>query len=756
MEFTSAAMLRALPVAAIPVIIYLLFRWRRREIEWGSMYVLRRVLETKSRLRAWLQYLVVALRTLALAAVVVAVAGPAGRKVPVGADAFPSPPPATHRVVLLDTSASMAARHEASTRLEAALGLCRTMLRSGISPGRVDIVPLAGGHEPITFDAFPVTATRIEEALSAVAVPQGAADLAAGLRQTEKLFRATASDRRELLVVSDFAAGNFADSAATDEVAATLARLKAEGIAIHVLRTQSADTRNFTLLEFTPHADTLLAGQQTLFHATVGFSGSAAEGETVLTIEADPDTPRARVLQEKPLSMTRGETEVDLTVALSAGRHTLRASLRPDDLPADDAQTRVFTAAGSVRVIFVQDLDTGRSFDDPRTWLDIALANAGPTGPGVAKAGAAADGGDTTARALAEAAAKLNREEFAAGDAAAAGLRIDLEGKIPEQINPALLEGVDLLILSGVGQIEPAVVEHIRRHASRGGMVLLAPKPEQKVADFNAAWAAIAPARLDGARWNAVDPERYESCAAESLSSPLWRELESTEHGNLANARFYNHFTLEPDSLADSSEVILSVGDGGPLLLERRIGRGGVMLWTAGLTHQWHSLVVHPGFPVMLMRLVGLAADRLRFETNVALGEPLVMPTAVPQAKVVRPDGSSELVATVARGESRFVRYARTDLPGTYDVREDVASDLPGVLFTVSADVRSESDLAPVAADVQARLEAAAGGKWCASAAAVTAATGSGYPGTSWALPVALAMLAALVGEAAISRWFLS
>ena len=726
MEFTSATMLRALPVAAIPVIIYLLFRWRRREIEWGSMYVLRRVLETKSRLRAWMQYLVVALRTLALAAVVVAVAGPAGQKVPVGTDAFPSPPPSTHRVVLLDTSASMAARHEASTRLEAALGLCRTMLRSGISPGRVDIVPLAGGHEPITFDAFPVTATRIEEALSAVAVPQGAADLAAGLRRTERLFRATASDRRELLVVSDFAAGNFADSAATDEVAATLARLKAEGIAIHALRTQSADTRNFTLLEFTPHADTLLAGQQTLFHATVGFSGSAAEGETVLTIEADPDTPRACVLQEKPLSMTRGETEVDLTIALSAGRHALRASLRPDDLPADDAQTRVFTAAGSVRVIFVQDLDTGRGFDDPRSWIDLALAG-GATRPG---ADGEAEGSD--------------------------GVEIVVEGKIPEQLGPAILEGADAVIVAGVGGIEAATVEALRRFALRGGLVLLAPKPGQDPAAFNAAWKTIAPAALAGPRWPDVDPERYESCAAEDTDTPLWRELESPAHGNLANPRFYNHFTLSPGPLPEGSEPLLAFTDGDALLVERRIGRGGVMLWTAGLTHQWHSLVVHPGFPVMLMRLVGLAADRLRFETNVALGEPLVMPTAVPQAKLIRPDGSSELVATVARGESRFVRYSRTDLPGTYDVREDVASDLPGVLFTVSADVRSESDLAAATPKVEARLEAAAGEEWCDSDAAVAAKTAAGYPGPSWALPVALAMLVALVGEAAISRWFLS
>ena len=470
----------------------------------------------------------------------------------------------------------------------------------------------------------------------------------------------------------------------------------------------------------------MLAGQQTLFHATVGFSGNAAEGETVLTIEADPDTPRARVLQEKPLSMTRGETEVDLTVALPAGRHALRASLRPDDLPADDAQTRVFTAAGSVRVICVQDLDTGRGFDDPRSWIDLALAG-GATKPG---ADGEAEGSD--------------------------GVEIFVEGKIPEQLSPAILEGADAAIVTGVGGIETAAVEALRRFALRGGLVLLAPKPGQDPAAFNAAWKTIAPAALAGTRWPDVDPERYESCATEDTDSPLWRELESPAHGNLANPRFYNHFTLSPGPLSEGSDTLLAFTDGDALLVERRIGRGGVMLWTAGLTHQWHSLVVHPGFPVMLMRLVGLAADRLRFETNVALGEPLVMPTAVPEAKVVRPDGSSELVATVARGESRFVRYARTDLPGTYDIREDVASDLPGVLFTVSDDVRSESDLAAATAEVEARLEAAAGEEWCDSDAAVAAKTAAGYPGPSWALPVALAMLAALVGEAAISRWFLS
>ncbi|MFM9196111.1 MAG: vWA domain-containing protein [Planctomycetia bacterium] len=725
----SQAMLGALPLAAIPLVIYLLFRWRRRDVEWGSMYVLRRVLETKSRLKAWMQYLVVALRTLAVAAVVLAVAGPMGRRVRVGPDAFPSPPPATHRIVLLDTSASMAARHEGATRLEAAIGLCRTMIRSGIAPGRIDILPLAGRDEPITFTSFPVAPARIEEALTGVSAPHGTADLAGGLRRAEEMFRGTASDRRELFVVSDFAAGNFADTAATDEVVATLARLASTGVAIQGLRTQAAGTRNFTLAEFTPRADTLLAGQPTLFHATVGFSGTAADGETVLTVEADPDTPRARVVHEQPLAMTPGETEIDLAFALPAGRHRIRASVRPDDLPADDSAARVFTAADGVRVILVQDLDGDRGFDDPRSWLDLALA---PAGKEAARRGDAQADADT-----------------------AADTKIMVEGKIADQLGPALLDDVDAVIVTAGGGIEAAVVETLRRFALRGGLVVLAPKPGQDPATFNAAWRSIAPATLAGPRWPEVDPERYESCAAEDTESPLWRELESPAHGNLANPRFYNHFMLAPGPPPEATATLLALSDGDPLLLERRIGRGGVMLWTAGLTHEWHSLVVHPGFPVMLLRLVGLAADRLRFAANVSPGEPLVMPTDVSEVKVIRPDGASELVATVARGDRRFVRYSLTDQSGVYDIREDVASELPGVLFTVSDDTRSESDLTPVATALEARLEAAAGAEWQDSTGAVAAATAATYPGESWVLPVTLAMLAALVGEAAVSRWLL-
>lgn len=734
MEFTSASLLWALPVAAIPMIIYLLFRWRRRDVEWGSIYVLRRVLETKSRLRAWLQYLVVALRTATLIALVLALAGLVGRRRPTGADDVPAAPPATHRVVLLDNSASMAARHEGSTRLEAAINLCRKLVRAGRSPGRLDLVPLAGRQEPLVFESFPVAAGRIEELLSAVAVPAGPADFAAGLRRAAEIFRGSAAERRELFIASDFAAGNFAGGREADDVAVAAAAMRDAGVAVHAIRYQAPRTANFSVVELTPHADLLLAEQPTLFHATVDFSGSVPDGETVLAIEADPGTPEARVLHEEPLTMTSGEQVLEIALALPAGRQALRAFVRPDDLPADDSQTRVFTVADSLRVALVQDIQPVRGFDDPRTWLDLALAGGG-SGPLASKAVDAVE--------------------------AERGLKVSVEGTSPVQLTGDVLAAVDVVIVAGVERIEAAAVESLRRFAARGGLVLLAPRPGQDCGMFNASWRAITPAALESPRWPEVDPQRHESCVAESESSPLWAELESTAHGNLANARFYNYFRLAPGAgdeaaaAADRSEVLLSLGEGDPLLVERRIGRGGVMLWTAGLTHQWHSLVVHPGFPVMLLRLATLAADRARFATNVVVGEPLVMPTTVEQVKVIRPDGTAELVPTAIRGEARFVRYAATDLPGTYDVREDVESQRPGAVFTVARDDRGESNLTPVSAEQRQRLEAAAGQAWCDDDAGFAAVIAREYPGPSWALPVAVLMLASLLGEAAISRWLL-
>ena len=106
-SFVNPHLLWALPLAAAPVIIYFLMRFRAVAVPWGADYVLKRALD---RLRKKLfldQILLRALRTLAAAAIVLAIARPVTSRQAAGGTVQGS---GVHHIVVLDDSASTLAR----------------------------------------------------------------------------------------------------------------------------------------------------------------------------------------------------------------------------------------------------------------------------------------------------------------------------------------------------------------------------------------------------------------------------------------------------------------------------------------------------------------------------------------------------------------------------------------------------------------------------------------------------------------------
>ena len=76
MSFTSPWLLWALFAASIPIIIHLVNRWRHRSVHWAAMeFLLRAARETRGT-KKLLHYLILALRVLAVAALVTAFARP--------------------------------------------------------------------------------------------------------------------------------------------------------------------------------------------------------------------------------------------------------------------------------------------------------------------------------------------------------------------------------------------------------------------------------------------------------------------------------------------------------------------------------------------------------------------------------------------------------------------------------------------------------------------------------------------------------
>src|ERR1700733_16003300 len=76
MTFLQPAMLMALPVAALPVVIHLIHPYRRRQIKWAAMIFLRAAQRMNKGLSRLRQILILALRVLAVAAIILVVTRP--------------------------------------------------------------------------------------------------------------------------------------------------------------------------------------------------------------------------------------------------------------------------------------------------------------------------------------------------------------------------------------------------------------------------------------------------------------------------------------------------------------------------------------------------------------------------------------------------------------------------------------------------------------------------------------------------------
>lgn len=733
MTFAAPAYLYAAPAVALPIVIYLLFRRRRQDVPWGAMYILRKVMETRSRTATWLQYLVLALRTLACAAVIALFAQP---RSPWEAG-LPTAPPGTHRVILVDRSASMQLRLATGTALDSAVGLARRLALSTGHPGTVSLLPLDA--EEAETRPTPLDETALDTYLHALLGTPGPADWQQSLRTAEDILRASPAQHRELFILSDFAARDLAGSAGT-AFRAALRRLRDRRVTLHLCRLGDTGTENFALHGFAPAADVLLANQPIPFHFTLGYYGAATEGSSLLRVT----DPQGNLLLEEPLTLSPGQDVRSYDLALPAGRPRLTATLRPDALEADDRAVRSFTVVSEVRLVVVQNLSNATGFDNPRTWIDLALRNP-----------EAGDGGshpqyNSAAEAYAAHAAAVNAQGGASKTTAPCNLVV--EGKIPDQINRDLFASSDAVMLIDLDRLPPEALTAVDGYARRGGTVLLAPGAACDAGRFNQTFPSLTPAPLAPPRHEEVDPQRYEQCLFEGEAPALLAALESPEHGNLPASRFYNAFDVDPQALHPDARAWLSLSDGTPLLLSRARGRGRVLLWTAGLNGKWNSLVVHPGFPVFLLRLLHLGADQRRFPNNLEPGAPLLTPLSVPEAKLVRPDGTAVILPTVAVGETRFLRYDDTVMPGTYDIRTDIHSEAPGLLFHVR-DPHPEADIRPLGQEGEAAL-AAAGADLLDGEASLIRHLGERYGGPNRHVWLALALFLALAAEALITWRF--
>ena len=178
LDWTNLPMLGWLAAAAAPILIHLWSRRKYREMPWAAMEYLLAAARRQTRRLRFEQWLLLAIRTLLVVLVVLAVAEPyterAGLALTAGGHA--------HRVLVLDGSYSMAYRPTDKTRFERAKELARQIVEESPQGDAFTLV-LMSSPPRVVVAAPALEPGEIVREIDNLRLPQTTADLPATIRR---------------------------------------------------------------------------------------------------------------------------------------------------------------------------------------------------------------------------------------------------------------------------------------------------------------------------------------------------------------------------------------------------------------------------------------------------------------------------------------------------------------------------------------------------------------------------------------------
>src|SRR5436190_18667939 len=208
MNFLNPLFLFGLAAAAIPVLIHLFTRRKPREIRFPSLDFLAEVNQSEIRRLRLKQWLLLALRTLAVALLAMAMARPS-LKGGAGAHGGRSGAAASTLVALVDVSGSMGAPDAEGRPLTATARRVVESLLATLGPAdELLLVPYDRAVHPLSEKPL-ADAARLRAAAQGLAPSASATDHAAALALAGRALTQSRSLNRELFWISDFQRSGF-------------------------------------------------------------------------------------------------------------------------------------------------------------------------------------------------------------------------------------------------------------------------------------------------------------------------------------------------------------------------------------------------------------------------------------------------------------------------------------------------------------------------------------------------------------------
>lgn len=283
----------------------------------------------------------------------------------------------------------------------------------------------------------------------------------------------------------------------------------------------------------------------------------------------------------------------------------------------------------------------------------------------------------------------------------------------PDALGDTELSNFDVVMLANVARLEPAVTRKLEGFVEDGGGLFLAMGGQVETEIYNQNMGGLLPKPLRrvkrlAERGDPDAPVKITRIGSSRRQHPVFRVFNLPGGTSLQSVRVYKYMLLEP-SPPEQSTVLLSYKDGAPALLERKVGQGRVFMLTTTVDRAWTDLPVRTAFLPLMRRSMLYLARRATSKgaERYIVGERVQVDVTglIDERAIIRGPGDTRFVLEPEEGLVSFV----PERAGAYSVwagSEDAGTDeengtgnrLDGLAFSVNVNVE-ESNLSPLGPD---------------------------------------------------------
>jgi hypothetical protein len=656
MTFAAPLFLLAALAAAVPVVLHLIHTRRAVQVPFSTLRFLR-VSVRRTRRRKYVEDVLLLLaRAGVLVLIAVGLARPAVRSLrSLGGNGA-----ATAVVIVLDNSASMAILDGGRPRFETARQAAGQVLDL-LHDGDAVALLLTGGPPAPELGTLQHAHEMVRQALGQCQVSGERADLAARLKQARALLAGADTPNREVYVITDNQALSW-DGLKTDDDADEAWR----GVPTVLVNVAHDPVPNVALRNLRLEGPALAAGVPIRASVEV-FNASPVSQQRNVELHVDGVRESASPTLDVPPG---GSVRQEFVFTLDRGGvHRGEVRLAEEDgSPLDNTLYFALAVDQQVRVALVKPRRPEVARADDAFYLEQALAPSG------------ADGWAVRATTL-----------------------------TPDQVTTEPLAGYAVVFCVNLPAPEPPAAERLRDYVWAGGHLFWICGDNMQADAYNRMSTLLngqlLPAPLGELRGPPAGKGDSRHIAALDKEHPALAPL-AEPASVYESVLVHRHFTFAADA-QPPARVLARLDDGQPLLLERTVGSGSVLMLGTAAHTDWTNLPLKPLFLPLFARLTfhlaGAEADR----SQVLAGAPLTVPlggTGTPvEVEVVRPTGET-LRLRSEEGDARVFRYTDTHELGVYQVRPADAQGPRPFVFAVNVDP-DEADPATITTEgLQARF----------------------------------------------------